>query len=582
MKVAESTKSVGEIRLDLPGGSHLIVDCTADESQTDRAQLILRTGKSDDRPFLYPPRYEPTDPRGDRQRWAEARIAASFQPQLPSLLVPEGRISVRFGVRGDHLPGLITKLAGTVNVGYFPRRIRTTRGLTNHLYAMLKSGSEGVLLGPALQDFVRDADTDLALVELDEFRYRLEYVFSVLNQRDVAAIVALNPPVGDSTDEKRRLRAAQSCAQPYIEVLADVARKASATVVDLMQAYDGTHLGEDWLDRATDLLSTATAERLRAARRGHTRQRRRALSRPLRRRVARITSRAPTNDRYELPTSGTFHFSDGTTARLEGREVAPIYLQFPADDLRFARRGPPPWNPATVRPLKLLGGRNEFERTRQRQIVDWLASMDKKGRPRILLIGDSIRMRTRDSSGYGLHAYRELIRMANITHIPHNCGGSGDVLDSIDDWLECRPDIVHINAGLHDLVFSLGWKGHIPSYNTIEDYAGNLEELVRRVNASSAKTIIWASSTPVHEEWHATSTRSGRERSVGRLNSDIRAYNVAAEEVMRRHQIPVNDLFSLVWDAGVERMLLRDGVHLTFRAGVLLGNAVAECVLRYV
>ncbi|MGI0042132.1 MAG: SGNH/GDSL hydrolase family protein, partial [Nitrososphaeraceae archaeon] len=180
-----------------------------------------------------------------------------------------------------------------------------------------------------------------------------------------------------------------------------------------------------------------------------------------------------------------------------------------------------------IRTLAKVGGRSEFEISCQRQIIDWLREHEHRDRKRVLIIGDSIRMRIRNATGYGLHAYRHLINDFNITHIPHNTSNSNVVLRFLSDWLSCKPDIVHFNAGLHDLKLYPDHKKPA-SYSSPEAYSANLEKLVQTIRQHGVKHIIWGSNTPVKEAWH----NCGR---FHRYTKDINEYNGVAERVMHTH-----------------------------------------------
>ena len=265
---------------------------------------------------------------------------------------------------------------------------------------------------------------------------------------------------------------------------------------------------------------------------------------------------------YIAAESATIRRKDGSTVQLTGPHAQQLYLHRNTQDL-------------SVKWLRLLGGRNEFERSRQQQIVDRLADAERPGRKRVLLIGDSIRMRLRDTTGYGLHTYKYLLDHVNLTHIPHNTGGTTPVLEHLDDWLSCRPDIVHINAGLHDLATPApGTQPHRP-YNTPETYASNLRRIVELLRNAGVPQVIWALSTPVHDQWHTTSRR------LRRANKDVILYNQIATQVMAELDVPINDLCQPIIEMGLERCLMRDGVHLGHLGSTLLGKIVANRISQY-
>ena len=70
-------------------------------------------------------------------------------------------------------------------------------------------------------------------------------------------------------------------------------------------------------------------------------------------------------------------------------------------------------------------------------------------------------------------------------------------------------------------------------------------------------------------------------RGFDRLEADIVAYNAIARKVADDLDIPINDLFGVITDAGWDSYLTPDGVHFTPEGCALLGKAVAEFVKPY-
>jgi lysophospholipase L1-like esterase len=143
--------------------------------------------------------------------------------------------------------------------------------------------------------------------------------------------------------------------------------------------------------------------------------------------------------------------------------------------------------------------------------------------PRVLLIGDSI------SIGYTTPTRQLLSGKANVHRIPENGGPTTNGLKKIKTWLgDGRWDVIHFNWGLHDLKQD-GGKHQVP----LEQYAKNLRELVRIMQATKAK-LIWASTTPV-PEGKVSPTRS---------NADVIAYNAVARKIMDENGIATDDLYA--------------------------------------
>lgn len=259
--------------------------------------------------------------------------------------------------------------------------------------------------------------------------------------------------------------------------------------------------------------------------------------------------------------AATVTFSDGHETEIAAEDAARLY---------FAHTFQKP----TPNALGRVAGKSELERWLQHRIVTWLERHEIEGRQRALIIGDSIRHRPNTGTGYGLHAYRRLLDTCNLTHIPHNAGGTKPVLAFLDDWLTCAPDVVHVNAGLHDLSRTPNWRSGGPVYTTPDEYRENLRVIIGRIRATpSVRTVIWGRLTPVVDEWHS---RPGR--SIWRRQADVDVYNAVADEVMGAEGVPVNDLGGAMQAAGVEECLLADGVHLSHEGATLVGDLVARRV----
>ena len=159
---------------------------------------------------------------------------------------------------------------------------------------------------------------------------------------------------------------------------------------------------------------------------------------------------------------------------------------------------------------------------------------DVPGRPRVLLIGDSI------SIGYTLEVRQRLAGRANVHRPPENCGPTVLGLEQLDQWLGAGHwDVIHFNFGLHDLKY-MDAKGTyiVPGPNdrplaSPAEYAANLRAIVTRLKRTGAR-LIFATTTPVPAG------------TLGRVEHGELAYNAAAEQVMREMDVPLDDLHALV------------------------------------
>lgn len=154
--------------------------------------------------------------------------------------------------------------------------------------------------------------------------------------------------------------------------------------------------------------------------------------------------------------------------------------------------------------------------------------------PRVLLIGDSI------SIGYTVDVRKMLAGTANVHRPLTNCGPTTNGVKNIDAWLgDGKWDVIHFNWGLHDLKYisakgdslvpvdAPGARQQVP----IDEYEKNLNLLVERLKKTGAK-LIWRNTTPVPEG------------ARGRFVADSAKYNEAAARVMKRHGVPIHDLYS--------------------------------------
>jgi lysophospholipase L1-like esterase/dienelactone hydrolase len=193
---------------------------------------------------------------------------------------------------------------------------------------------------------------------------------------------------------------------------------------------------------------------------------------------------------------------------------------------------------------------------------------DKKELPRIVLIGDSIRL------GYAPLVAKRLEGKAVVVSAKDNGGDSANVLKNLDAWaVQEKPDLVHFNAGLHDLKrFKKDGKYQVDP----EQYERDLKGIVSRLRKDTSATIIYADTTPIHDERHAK-----RGADFDRTEADVQRYNKTAVGVMKAAGIPVDDLHGIVVQHGADKLLGPDGTHYTKEANEILADAVTDCLLRH-
>lgn len=188
--------------------------------------------------------------------------------------------------------------------------------------------------------------------------------------------------------------------------------------------------------------------------------------------------------------------------------------------------------------------------------------------PPVLLIGDSI------MGGYFKASSQALKEDAVVFRHPGNAGETRNGLRKLDQWLgDTEWQVIHFNWGLHDLCYRhpeakvYGKRDKVRGTISVpvEEYGKNLEKLVQRLKKTEAKLIF------------ATITRIP-EGEAGRFVGDDLKYNEVALKVMKRHGIPVNDLYGVSSKFGPDMYVKPGDVHHTGKANKILAEAVAEAV----
>ncbi len=191
-----------------------------------------------------------------------------------------------------------------------------------------------------------------------------------------------------------------------------------------------------------------------------------------------------------------------------------------------------------------------------------------RGKPRILLMGDSIRM-----AYYPLVA-KLLENEAEVVEIPENGDHTAKTKKKLKKWLKGLDGstlaLVHFNNGAHDIKRLFDKK---KNRTPLEKYLKNQLGIIKILRASTPAKLIWATTTPVMQDRHF------RVEKTNFIAADqIELYNRKARELMQREGIPVNDLNRIITNGGAETCLSEDGVHMAEKGNRLLAEAVAEAL----
>ncbi len=185
--------------------------------------------------------------------------------------------------------------------------------------------------------------------------------------------------------------------------------------------------------------------------------------------------------------------------------------------------------------------------------------------PKVVLIGDSIRL------GYAPFVAKLLAGKASVISPAPNGEDSSNVLRNLDEWVvREQPDVVHINAGLHDL------KLKNETYQVpLAEYEKNLNTILARLEKETKAKVIFATTTPIVDALHAQ-----RKAGFDRRETDVQRYNRAAVTIMKASRVPVTDLHEVVVRAGKDTLIGGDGTHYTPEGYQVLAAAVADSIIR--
>ena len=147
------------------------------------------------------------------------------------------------------------------------------------------------------------------------------------------------------------------------------------------------------------------------------------------------------------------------------------------------------------------------------------------------------------------------------------------VQGNLDRWIDAQPkwDLIHFNVGLHDLKRIDPAKGsksddpNIPNATSLKEYKDNLEQIAIKLKSTGAR-VIFATTTPTVYN----------SRPV-MLPEDVVAYNAAAVEVMKKHQIDIDDVHAEVLPRQSE-MQIPANCHFQNEGNLFLAQQVANSI----
>ncbi|MCD0487469.1 SGNH/GDSL hydrolase family protein [Pedobacter sp. MC2016-14] len=195
------------------------------------------------------------------------------------------------------------------------------------------------------------------------------------------------------------------------------------------------------------------------------------------------------------------------------------------------------------------------------------------GKPlKLFILGDSISLQ------YGVYLEKYLKGIYTIDRkgsqekalqnldlpIDANGGNSKMVLDYLltrEKDPNFQPDVLLLNCGMHDIKRNPVTKEiAIDSIN----YRQNLEAIYKLLSKKKIP-VVWVRSTGVIDAIHAA-----KSKAFDRYEKDVDQYNAIADQVFKKHKVPIIDLYSFTLKLGDDRY----ADHAHFIPGVIDAQAV--------
>ena len=247
------------------GGSQETILLRNDEIAQERLACLVSLEKPN-KPYIYPIPLRYNEKTQKRHQSLIDIAVQNFIPSAPRVLISPSRLYINAKTRSINLTKpLIKALVSKISVSYFPQALKNTRILTRHLYTLLASHPDLMVLGAGLTDFWINLESGQPQIDIDEFEYRLDWIFDVCrNQHDVEIIMLLNLPLGDSVDESKGLRYSEALARSYAETILNLAKHYSVHCFDVTHFYanskiqlepDIPSISKEWMN---DFVTTLT------------------------------------------------------------------------------------------------------------------------------------------------------------------------------------------------------------------------------------------------------------------------------------------------------------------------------------
>jgi acyl-CoA thioesterase-1 len=175
----------------------------------------------------------------------------------------------------------------------------------------------------------------------------------------------------------------------------------------------------------------------------------------------------------------------------------------------------------------------------------------------VLVIGDSI------SVGYTPVVTTLLAGKAEVKHNEGNAAHTNNGVAKLEEWLgETKWKVITFNFGLHDLKIMENGEHQVG----LVQYKKNIDVIATRLKKTGAR-LLYVTTTPVPE---------GKLNPMRKPGDEV-LFNEAALAVMKRHKIPVVDLYSFAQPKLAE-IQGKANVHFNKAGSALLAEVVAKAI----
>ena len=188
---------------------------------------------------------------------------------------------------------------------------------------------------------------------------------------------------------------------------------------------------------------------------------------------------------------------------------------------------------------------------------------------KVLLLGDSIRM------GYQRFVKEELADEYEVIFSAENGRFAAFTMWQVNQMFKHNDYIalVQWNNGY--------WERNIEApmqtaMHPVDEYVYFLRRIAEYIKAQNAK-IIFATSTPILKAGTAPDL-TGTAGSLNFKNEWVTEYNAAAKKLMKELDIPVNDLYELLYDESKNHYKCEDRLHLSEEGSRRCAKRIAELI----